>query len=89
MIVPLLGILDTLTAITIITMKFNIGLTLGFYLGIYLIIKGVLFFFSYVSMVDILIGIFVILAGLEIYYFPFNIFFSFWLIQKGFISFFH
>lgn len=84
MIVRLLGLLDITAALVLFLMKFGVGETFGILFGIYLILKG-LIFFSLVGIIDTVVGIFLILGGLG-NYIGFSWIFVFWLIQKGFVS---
>ena len=85
MLIKLFGLLDILAALTLFLMRFGTFESLGIILGLYLIIKG-LIFFSFVSLIDIIAGIFLMLGGLG-NYIGFSWIFILWLIQKGFISF--
>ena len=80
----LLGLLDATAAIALFIMKFDVGLTLGLIFGVYLLIKGVIFF-SAASIVDITAGILMLFAYSGSYM-PLNWIFSIWLLQKAFFS---
>ncbi|MFH1210720.1 MAG: hypothetical protein V1645_02275 [archaeon] len=85
MVIKLLGIMDLLTALSIILLRFGAAKTMAFALGIYLIIKGIIFIKSVPSMLDIAAGIIVLIA----FYGYFNILTwiaAIWLTQKGVIS---
>lgn len=83
--IRLLGLLDFIAAAALFIMKYHILASFGVILGLYLIIKGVIFF-STVSIVDILAGVMLILAALGTYM-PFNWIFVLWLAQKSIFSF--
>ncbi len=85
MIIKILGIADLATALSILLLRFGILPTMAFALGIYLIIKGVVFIKSITSMLDIAAGIIILIA----FYGHFNIatwIAAIWTIQKGVIS---
>jgi len=84
MIIKLFGVLDLFAALVLFLLGFGIWKTLGIIFGVYLILKG-LVFLSFVSMVDILTGVLMILAGSG-NYINFSWVFIFWLVQKGFVS---
>lgn len=85
MLVRLLGIIDLLAAICIVLLRFNIGEKFALVIAILLLTKSVIFLTSFVSFIDILSGIFLILAAYGHYYF-FTWFFALWLLQKAFFS---
>lgn len=82
----ILGILDILAGVTLFSLKFSsFFLPIAFLFGVYLIIKSLIFFKTFASVVDILVGIIIILATLGEY----NIltYLSIvWLLQKGLLS---
>ena len=84
--IRMFGILDFLAGIVLFLLKFHVGLTLGTVLGIYLILKGVIFF-SKIGMLDVVIGVLMLFA-VGGRYMPFNWLLSLWLFQKAFFSFF-
>jgi len=84
MIVKLFGLLDILSAVFLFLMKFGTGEVIGMMLGIYLILKG-LIFFSFVGVVDVFTGILMVIAGTG-NYIVFSWIMIFWLVQKGFVS---
>ena len=85
MILFVMGILDLIAGISVFLVKFGLFTSLGFVLGIYLILKGVLFIKDVSSILDIISGIVIILLfyGCGV---PFYWLFSLWLIQKGLFS---
>ncbi len=85
MIVKLLGLIDLLAAVFIILLRFNIGNKIAFVIAIILLIKSIIFLTSFTSWIDIISGIFLILAVYGHYYF-FTWIFALWLFQKGVIS---
>jgi hypothetical protein len=87
MILVLLGLLDIIAGITLMFLLYGIGASIGLTLGILITIKGVIFFHSVVSIIDVLAGLFLIIAALG-YVVPFTWVFALWLLQKGFFSFF-
>lgn len=84
LLMKLFGLLDLTAAIVLFIMKFDVALTLGMIMGIYLLIKGVIFF-SAASLVDITTGILMLVASYGTYL-PFNWIFCLWLLQKSFFS---
>lgn len=85
MIVQLFGILDILAALSIVLLKFKLFNIFALALGIYLVIKGLLFIKSLVSWIDLICGIIIIIS-----YFGFFSILSWivalWLLQKGAFS---
>ena len=83
--VKFFGVFDILSGIILILLKFGIGMHIGWYFAIYLIVKGLIFIKDISSIVDIVAGVFLILALYNI--FPhITWIFVVWLIQKGFFS---
>ena len=85
MVVKILGLLDLLAALSILLLRFNAVKTMAFALGIYLIIKGIIFIKSVTSVLDIAAGAIILIA----FYGYFNILTwvaAVWLVQKGVIS---
>lgn len=87
MILFALGLLDLAAGIVLLLAKFSLFFKLGIFLGIFLIVKGLIFIKSISSIIDIISGI-VLLLLVYGYGVPFYWLFSLWLIQKGFFSFF-
>lgn len=85
MIVQLLGILDLLAAGFLILAKWDIGTEIGLVLAILLILKSLSFLTWWVSWVDLVAGIILLLAATGNYFF-FSWLFSLWLIGKAFLS---
>lgn len=85
MIVKLLGLIDLLAAVFIILLRFNIGRSIALIIAILLLIKSLIFLRSFVSFIDILSGVFLLLAIYGHYYF-FTWLFVLWLGQKAIIS---
>jgi uncharacterized membrane protein HdeD (DUF308 family) len=85
MVVKLLGMFDLLSGIVLILLRFNLIKWVGLFFAAYLILKAILFIRDITSFIDIIAGIFIILAVLGI----FNILswiFVIWLLQKGIFS---
>lgn len=88
MIIYVFGILDLLAGISMLLNKFGIDF-LGFIFASYLVVKGIIFFRSIASWIDLASGI-VFFYLIYADYFGFILYlFSFWLIQKGLFSFFN
>ncbi|MBS3108553.1 hypothetical protein J4409_01650 [Candidatus Woesearchaeota archaeon] len=85
MIIYLLGLLDLLTAISLILLRFKVDFFALFF-ALYLIIKSVLFIKSLASVFDLISGIVFILA-LYGYFGIITYIASIWLIQKAIFSF--
>lgn len=85
MIVQLLGLVDLFAGVLLFLLRFDLLSTLGVVVGIYLILKGVVFLSNVVSLMDLLAGIVMILAS-QGYFFIFTWIFVLWLLQKGFFS---
>lgn len=85
MIVKLLGIVDLLAAIMMITARFDILLPVAVVLAICLIIKGIIFFSPITGVLDILSGLYLFLIILDISS-GFSLIFIVWLVQKSFFS---
>ncbi len=85
MIVKLLGLIDLLAAVFIILLRFNIGGSIALVIAIILLIKSFVFLRSFVSIIDILSGVFLLLAIYGHYYF-FTWLFALWLLQKAIVS---
>jgi len=85
MIVKLFGLLDLFSAILLIFLKYSIGKSIAYFFIGYLIIKGLLFFGDFSSIMDIISGIFMLLATQDIFIFITWIL-VFFLLQKSFFS---
>lgn len=84
MLLKLLGMLDLAAAIILILLNWSIGINIGWFFSIYLILKGIVFW-SLASLLDILSGILMILAIFG-YYSIFTWLAVVWLAQKFFFS---
>lgn len=82
MLIKILGILDILSAATLLLLRWDIGHILGIILGIYLLVKSMYFLTDVSSIVDIGAGIFLILAAIGFYH-VITYIFILWLLQKG------
>lgn len=82
MLVKILGILDLAAAITLLLLRWDIGVVLGIVLGIYILVKSFYFMTDVASIVDIGAGLFLILAALGFYH-AITYIFVLWLAQKG------
>lgn len=83
--VKFLGIMDLLSAASIVLLRYEVGLGFLWMFGVYLIIKSILLFSPISSILDILTGIVIILAFFGHFYFISWIFFI-WILQKGVFS---
>ena len=79
------GVFDILSGIILILLKFGIGVHIGWYFAVYLLVKSLIFIKDVASIVDILAAIFLILALYNIYPY-FTWIFVVWLLQKGVFS---
>ena len=82
MFIKLLGIFDLLSGIVLILLRFNLIKWGALVFAGYLIIKALFFIRDISSLVDLLAGIFIILAVLGVYNILTWIFVA-WLLQKG------
>lgn len=82
MLIKILGILDILSAATLLLLRWDMGHILGIILGIYLLAKSMYFLTDVSSIVDIGAGIFLILAAIGFYH-VITYIFILWLLQKG------
>lgn len=87
MLVKLLGIIDLLGAILLISLRFGLGEKIALVIAVILMIKALFFIKALASSVDFIVGIILLLAALGHYY-SFTWLFSIWLLQKAVISFF-
>ena len=85
MIVKILGILDLVMGLHLFLLKWELFSFLGFVLGIYLLLKSVIFISDVSSVVDLVTAVIYLLAVFGIYFF-FSWIFALWLIQKGIFS---
>ena len=85
MIVKILGILDLVMGLHLFLLKWELFSFLGFILGIYLLLKSVIFISDVSSVVDLVTALIYLLAVFGIYFF-FSWIFALWLIQKGIFS---
>ncbi len=83
--IKLLGIMDLVTALMFILVQWDIGIKIGIFCAIYLIVKSIIFISDFTSWVDLVAGIylFLILFGIHS---AFSVVFIIWLLQKGFFS---
>lgn len=85
MLIKLFGILDLCAALVFILLKYSIGVSFAYFFIFYLLIKGLLFFGDFNSILDILTGIFMYFATQELFFF-FSWIFILHLLQKSFFS---
>ena len=85
MILKLFGLLDLLAGIVLILLKWSIGINLGWFLAVYLIIKALIFFSIIASVLDFASAVFIILA-INGTYLNVTWVFVLWLSQKGLVS---
>jgi hypothetical protein len=81
----ILGVVDLLAAASFLFLKFGFLEHLAVFFMFFLIVKGLIFIKSFASIVDIICGVFLIMAYFGIYNIITWICFA-WLLQKGFIS---
>lgn len=84
MLLRIFGLLDILAGLSLIYLSWGHSFLVTFFI-VYLILKGLLFFGGFVSIIDIIAGIFMAVASAT----SFSLlgwFFVIWLIQKGLIS---
>ncbi|MCX6711485.1 MAG: hypothetical protein NT139_00400 [Candidatus Woesearchaeota archaeon] len=82
MFLRLLGVLDVLSGVVLILLRFKIATSIAWFFAIYLIIKGLIFIVNLVSIFDIATGVVMIFA----IYGSYNIItwlFVIWISQKG------
>lgn len=85
MIIKLFGVLDMISALLLILLKYDIGVTFAYFFAGYLILKGLLFFGGINTLFDFAAGVLLILAAQGIY----SLFYwivIIWLFQKSLIS---
>ncbi len=87
MILKILGVIDLLIVISLITLEFIPPIILTIF-GIYLLIKSLFFIITgdKLSIIEFLCGIYLILASNEISHWVITIIFALYILQKGFIS---
>ena len=85
MIVQLFGILDVLAALSVVLLKLDIFVWISLFLGVYLIIKSLIFFKSVASWIDLICGI-VIIVSFFGFFSVLSWVVALWLAQKGFFS---
>lgn len=83
--VKFLGIVDICAAISLLLLKYGVGVHVLWMFGLYLIIKAILLFSPFSSLMDILTGVIIFLAFFGHFYFISWIFFI-WILQKGIFS---
>ena len=85
MIVQLFGLLDIIAALSVVLLKLGIFIWISLVLGIYLIIKGLIFIKSVVSWIDLICG-FVLIISFFGFFSVLSWVVALWLAQKGFFS---
>ena len=85
MIVKLFGLLDLLAAVLFILLQWDIGIKLGIFIAIYLILKSLIFLKDPTSWIDLTAGVYLLLVVFNIHSF-FSVIFILWLGQKAFFS---
>lgn len=87
MLVKILGACDLMSALWIMLLHFDVlgSNQIGFFFGIYLVVKGYLFRENLVSYVDLFAGVYLILMGFGISNFL-SYLFAIWLAQKSLVS---
>lgn len=85
MIVQLFGILDVLAALSVVLLKFKIFSVMALALGLYLIIKGLIFIKSVISWIDLACGIIIIISYIG-FFSILSWIVALWLVQKGVFS---
>lgn len=84
MIMKLFGLLDIMAGLSLIYLSWGHEFLVSFFV-VYLILKGLFLFGGFVSIIDIIAGIFIAVASAGNFSFI-GWFFVVWLIQKGLIS---
>ena len=85
MIVQLFGLLDIIAALSVVLLKFDIFIWLSLVLGIYLIIKSLIFIKSLASWIDLICGIVIIISYIG-FFSILSWIVALWLAQKGLFS---
>lgn len=80
-----LGLLDILSAVVILILKFGFFVDFGLLLAIFLALKSIIFIKDVASIIDLITAVFFFLAAIG-YYFSFTWIFAVWLLQKGLFS---
>ena len=80
--IKFLGLLDILSGLIIIILKFNVFSEIGLFLSIFLGLKSIIFIKDVASVIDLVTAGFLFLASIG-FYFSFTWIFSIWLLQKG------
>ena len=88
MLVKVFGVLDILSAISLLLLKINIGEYIGMFFGGYLILKSTPFLFTldFASFLDFFTGIFFFVVIFFNFYPLLGLIFVIWLFQKGLFS---
>ena len=89
MIIWILGLLDLIAGILLLLARFGVAGSLTFYIGLFVIVKALVFFDKISSVLDVLGGCILVLMalyGFEVYNFLLWIL-VLWFIQKGLFSF--
>ena len=82
----LLGLLDILSGISLVLLRFQLLESIAWFFVVYLTIKGLMFLPDISSFLDLFASLFILLAILG-YYPLVSWLFVIWLLQKGFVSF--
>jgi hypothetical protein len=85
MLIKLFGVMDLLSALLLLLLKYGVGETLAYFFAGYLLLKGLLFFGGVNTFFDLVGGILLILAAQGVY----SLFYwivILWLFQKGLFS---
>ena len=88
MLVKIFGILDLLSAISLLLLKVDVGKSIGLFFGGYLILKSIPFLFTldFASFLDFFAGIFFFVVIFFNFYPLLGLTFVIWLFQKGLFS---
>ena len=62
--IKLLGIMDLIIALIFILVQWDIGLKYAVIAAIYLIVKGIIFLSEFMSKIDLLLGVYILLMGI-------------------------
>jgi hypothetical protein len=85
MIVKLFGIMDLIAAVLFILLNWGIGFQIGTGIGIYLIVKSLIFIKDITSWIDLVAGLYLLLVVFNIHS-SLSVIFVLWLGQKAFCS---
>lgn len=84
MVIKLLGLIDVVAGLIILFYNLGLASQVALLFGVFLIIKGLLFF-DFIGFFDILLGVFMVFGLINDSGF-FSWLFVVWLLQKGFFS---